>query len=414
MSRTMLMSKYARTGVTSSELDLLDNFTGTIASSLPKATASELGFLKTSGSNLSLDGNNALNKTDTSYSGATTSASGLFSSSDKSKLNGIADNANEYILPVATSSAIGGVKLGSGLQESSGVVSHGSDILNVYTDEVATSQNTASFGTFENKSAGFTAFRTSNTLDEIQLSYVQNRLNGSTSNSITNYELTALGPVTNSTSQTSGNSNWTGGWGISNWVSISSTIQFYDDASGSNKAGGVELTIPAGFSTSNKILVTLTCPSLYLHTNHKLSDYHVSFRYQVGTNRFYEPYHSWGQTGDWDNYNSGQTYTVGTIGSEQSLFKNPSTSSTNTESTALTDKQFGGYTNRTGDFPNLSYTAIGNIPSTSSFKIRPWFRVTFPFNTSGSADQSLQIYRGAPVFRSGYNTKIRITAIVFT
>lgn len=378
MSRTMLMSKYARTGVTSSELDLLDNFTGTIASSLPKATPTELGFLKT-GSNLSVDGSNVLNKS----------------------------------IPVASSSVVGGVKLGSGLQESSGVVSHGSDILNVYTDEVASSQNATNLGlTFKHKSAGFTAFNPSSISTEVNSLLMFNRVNGVGS---TNTNLTALGPVINNASQTYGNSNWTGGWGISNWVDLNGSQHFYDDASNSNKAGGVELTIPAGFSTSNKILVTLTCPSLYLSTYHTLSDYHVSFRYQVGTNRFYEPYHSWGQTGDWDNYNSGQTYTVGTIGSEQSLFKNPSTSSTNTTSTATSDKQFGGYTNRTGDFPNLSYTAIDNIPSTSSFKIRPWFRVTFPFDTSNPYNyRSLMTYRGAPVFRSGYNTKIRITAIIFT
>ena len=413
----MLMSKYARTGVTSSELDLLDNFTGTIASSLPKATATELGFLKTSGANLSLDGNNAFNKTDTSYSASTTSASGLFSSSDKSKLDGVADNANNYTLPVASSSVVGGLKLGSGLQESSGVVSHGSDILNVYTDEVASSQSATNLGSlsFKHKSAGFTAFNPSNISYEVISLLMFNRVNGAGSNDVPNTNLVALGPVINNASQTYGNSNWTGGWGISNWVELSTHQHFYDDASNSNKAGGVELTIPSGFSTSNKILVTLTCPSLFLSTYHTLSDYHVSFRYQVGTNRFYEPYHSWGQTGDWDNYNSGQTYTVGTIGSEQSLFKNPSTSSTNTTSTATSDKQFGGYTNRTGDFPNLSYTAIDNIPTTSSFKIRPWFRVTFPFNTSNSYDyRSLMTYRGAPVFRSGYNTKIRITAIVFT
>ena len=41
---------------------------------------------------------------------ATTTNSGLMSAADKIKLNGIAQNANNYILPVATAGALGGVK----------------------------------------------------------------------------------------------------------------------------------------------------------------------------------------------------------------------------------------------------------------------------------------------------------------
>ncbi len=48
----------------------------------------------------------------TIYSEATTSASGLMSASDKSKLNGISANANNYILPTSTADALGGVKIG--------------------------------------------------------------------------------------------------------------------------------------------------------------------------------------------------------------------------------------------------------------------------------------------------------------
>ena len=42
-------------------------------------------------------------------------------------------------------------KIRSGLQEYSGVVSHGSDILNVYTDEVASSQNATNLGLNKHK-----------------------------------------------------------------------------------------------------------------------------------------------------------------------------------------------------------------------------------------------------------------------
>ena len=61
--------------------------------------------------------------TDTTYSTATTSAAGLMSASDKSKLNGIAAGANAYSLPTATSTVLGGVKVGSNITLSSGVIS---------------------------------------------------------------------------------------------------------------------------------------------------------------------------------------------------------------------------------------------------------------------------------------------------
>lgn len=59
----------------------------------------------------------------TSYSNATTSAAGLMSSSDKTKLDGVATSANNYALPTASSSALGGIKIGTGLSiDGSGVV----------------------------------------------------------------------------------------------------------------------------------------------------------------------------------------------------------------------------------------------------------------------------------------------------
>jgi hypothetical protein len=51
--------------------------------------------------------------TDTTYGNATADVSGLMSSDDKAKLNSIESGANNYTLPVATSSEIGGVKSGT-------------------------------------------------------------------------------------------------------------------------------------------------------------------------------------------------------------------------------------------------------------------------------------------------------------
>lgn len=58
--------------------------------------------------------------TDTTYSAATTSAAGLMSAADKTKLNGIATGANAYTLPTASSSTLGGVKTTSTVTSSSG------------------------------------------------------------------------------------------------------------------------------------------------------------------------------------------------------------------------------------------------------------------------------------------------------
>ena len=62
---------------------------------------------------------------DTSYSAATQSAAGLMSADDKKKLDGIATGANNYTytLPNATSSVLGGVKIGSNISVSSGTIS---------------------------------------------------------------------------------------------------------------------------------------------------------------------------------------------------------------------------------------------------------------------------------------------------
>ena len=52
---------------------------------------------------------------DTTYSPATQSANGLMSATDKTKLDGIAENANNYTLPTASSSTKGGIKVGTTL-----------------------------------------------------------------------------------------------------------------------------------------------------------------------------------------------------------------------------------------------------------------------------------------------------------
>lgn len=53
---------------------------------------------------------------------ATSEADGLLSKEDKAKLDGVAANANNYTLPAATTSALGGVKQAAHVDGTSGTV----------------------------------------------------------------------------------------------------------------------------------------------------------------------------------------------------------------------------------------------------------------------------------------------------
>jgi len=57
-----------------------------------------------------------VNSIKTFIGSATSSAAGFFSAEDKTKLDGIEDNANDYSLPIASSSELGGIKVGNNLQ----------------------------------------------------------------------------------------------------------------------------------------------------------------------------------------------------------------------------------------------------------------------------------------------------------
>lgn len=85
--------------------------------SLPTASSSTLGGIKV-GTNLSIS-SGVLSATNTTYSAATTSTAGLMSASDKTKLDGVATGANKYVLPTATSTTLGGVKVDTALSTAS-------------------------------------------------------------------------------------------------------------------------------------------------------------------------------------------------------------------------------------------------------------------------------------------------------
>ena len=91
--------------------------------SLPTSSSSVLGGIKI-GTNLSINSDGVVSATNTTYSDVTTTTHGLMTASDKVKLNGIESNANNYSLPIAGSSTLGGVKVGTNLSiNSSGVLS---------------------------------------------------------------------------------------------------------------------------------------------------------------------------------------------------------------------------------------------------------------------------------------------------
>ena len=92
--------------------------------SLPDATASALGGIKV-GTNLSIDGDGVLSSTNTTYSvGDGGLTENDFTDALKTKLDGIAASANNYSLPDATASALGGIKVGTNLSiDGDGVLS---------------------------------------------------------------------------------------------------------------------------------------------------------------------------------------------------------------------------------------------------------------------------------------------------
>lgn len=57
------------------------------------------------------------------HAAATDAVAGFMSAADKEKLDGIASGANKYTLPTATSSVLGGVKTGANITNSSGTIS---------------------------------------------------------------------------------------------------------------------------------------------------------------------------------------------------------------------------------------------------------------------------------------------------
>ena len=115
-------NNYSLPAATSTVRGGIELFSDTVQSTGANAVTTNAG--RTYGIQVNSSGQAVVNvpwvDTNTTYSNATTSASGLMSSTDKSKLNGIAANANNYSLPAATSTVRGGIELFSNTVQSTG------------------------------------------------------------------------------------------------------------------------------------------------------------------------------------------------------------------------------------------------------------------------------------------------------
>ena len=99
---------------------------------LPQATSTTLGGIKTGSNITNTNGQisitkqnvlNALGYMPADSVTATANNDGLISASDKNKLDSIEQNANNYTLPTASNTIIGGVKIGTGINVNSGTIS---------------------------------------------------------------------------------------------------------------------------------------------------------------------------------------------------------------------------------------------------------------------------------------------------
>lgn len=109
---------------------------------------------------------------------ATERLAGVMSAVDKNKLDGIAQGANKYTLPIASTTALGGIKLGSGLSAASdGTVSVSADVVagSVQWDSIKNKPNVAILGDGDadgtNANSGRILFQTEGSNDYIMIGY---------------------------------------------------------------------------------------------------------------------------------------------------------------------------------------------------------------------------------------------------
>ena len=88
------------------------------------------------------------------HANVSTTVDGFMSAADKVRLNGIATNANNYSLPTASASTLGGVKIGAGVSISSGVISVSTNYQAPLSSPTGATQNILNGNTIRGLKAG--------------------------------------------------------------------------------------------------------------------------------------------------------------------------------------------------------------------------------------------------------------------
>ena len=225
---------------TTAELNILDGIT---------ATTTEINYVDGVTSNIQTQLNAKASSSHT-HGTATTSAAGLMSASDKSKLDGIASGANAYTLPTA-SSTLGGVKTTSTVTSNSGYTA--CPIIGgvPYYKDTNTTYNLGSFGVTAtaaelNTLDGITATVTELNYVDGVTSNIQTQLNGKAASSHThNY---------------AGSSSAGGAATSANKLTTARTISLAGDVTGSTSfdgSGNVSITATVADDSHNHTIANV-------------------------------------------------------------------------------------------------------------------------------------------------------------
>ncbi len=225
---------------TTAELNILDGIT---------ATTTEINYVDGVTSNIQTQLNAKASSSHT-HGTATTSAAGLMSASDKSKLDGIASGANAYTLPTA-SSTLGGVKTTSTVTSNSGYTA--CPIIGgvPYYKDTNTTYNLGSFGVTAtaaelNALDGITATVTELNYVDGVTSNIQTQLNGKAASSHThNY---------------AGSSSAGGAATSANKLTTARTISLAGDVTGSTSfdgSGNVSITATVADDSHNHTIANV-------------------------------------------------------------------------------------------------------------------------------------------------------------
>ena len=200
-------NKWEKVGTHKQEVDLTDYAKKSEAlksvESTPTSDLVQLHMTKVDGTESSFN-----------IEGATTTASGVMSAADKQKLDGL----SKYTLPIASATALGGIKLGSGLSATSdGTVSVSADVVagSVEWDSIKNKPNVAILGDGDadgtNANSGRILFQTEDSEDYIIIGYDSDsysmNVNRQLDNTSNNTYISSDGVSVSSSSTTGGSFN---------------------------------------------------------------------------------------------------------------------------------------------------------------------------------------------------------------